>query len=65
MLDYGVAYRKDNLSPALANLLEIVDELATPLARELPAGYEFLKNASAEGSLDAAPRNDKQRAERL
>ena len=45
MLEYGAAYRKDNRSPALASLLELVDELATPLAAEPPAGYETLSTA--------------------
>ena len=47
MLEYGAAYCTDNRSPALADLLEIVDELATPLAKALPAGYEALSTASA------------------
>jgi DNA-binding transcriptional LysR family regulator len=45
-LEYGAAYRNDNQSPALASLLEIVDELAIPPAKS-PAGYESLSTASA------------------
>jgi DNA-binding transcriptional LysR family regulator len=46
MLEYGAAYRNDNRSPALATLLEIVSELAPPLAKA-PIGYESLSAASA------------------
>jgi DNA-binding transcriptional LysR family regulator len=42
MLEYGVAYRKDNHSAPLADMLEIVDELATPLAKALPDGCEIM-----------------------
>jgi DNA-binding transcriptional LysR family regulator len=42
MLECGVAYRKDNRSGALAHLLEIIDELAGPLAVQPPAGFENL-----------------------
>ena len=47
MLEYGAVYCTDNRSPALADLLEIVDELAAPLAKQLPPGYETLTAASA------------------
>jgi DNA-binding transcriptional LysR family regulator len=42
VLDYGMAYRTDNHSEALADFLEVVDELATPIPRELPEGCEAL-----------------------
>jgi DNA-binding transcriptional LysR family regulator len=47
MLEYGVAYRKDNHSTALVQLLDIVDEFATPLARQLPIGHEIMSTAVA------------------
>jgi hypothetical protein len=31
VLECGIGYRKDNRSAALADLLEIIDELAVPL----------------------------------
>jgi DNA-binding transcriptional LysR family regulator len=42
LVDYGVAYLRDNMPPALVNLLHIVEELATPLSDELPAGCELV-----------------------
>ena len=39
-VDYGVAYCNGNGSPALLNLLGIVDELAPPLPDKLPEGGE-------------------------
>jgi len=55
MLEYGVVYRKDSQSPALADVLEIVDELSTPLARNLPPDYEVLSSSAParDGSPDA------------
>jgi DNA-binding transcriptional LysR family regulator len=41
LVDYGVAYLQDNTSPALLNLLSIVDELASPLP-DLQAGSELI-----------------------
>lgn len=41
VVDYGVAYRQDNQSPALLNLIGIVDALASPLP-ELPEGCEVI-----------------------
>jgi len=45
MLECGVAYRKDNRSAVLADLLKIVDELAVPLTGDFPAGFENLSGA--------------------
>jgi len=57
MLEYGVVYRKDSQSPALADVLEIVDELSTPLARDLPPDYEVLPSSAParDGSPYAMP----------
>jgi hypothetical protein len=41
-IEYGAAYARDNPSPALANLLTIVESIAPPLSAELPAGSEVL-----------------------
>lgn len=42
VIEYGAAYLGDDPSPALANLLRIVDDLAPPLPPDLPAGTELL-----------------------
>ena len=42
VLDYGMTYRNDNHSEALAGLLEVVDELVGPVAAELSEGSEAL-----------------------
>ena len=55
MLEYGVAYRTDEHSPALAHLLEIVDELAGRLPRQLPAGYEIMSAAAEGGAQEGTP----------
>jgi DNA-binding transcriptional LysR family regulator len=41
-IEYGVAFATDNPSPALANLLKTVDDLAPPLPANLPEGSELL-----------------------
>jgi hypothetical protein len=41
-IEYGVAYGRDNPSPALANLIAIVEEIAPPLSAELPGDSELL-----------------------
>lgn len=41
-IEYGVAYSRDNPSPALANLLATIEEIAPPLSMEPPAGSELL-----------------------
>jgi DNA-binding transcriptional LysR family regulator len=46
MIEYGVAYRKDNTSAALAQMLAIVDELAPPLTADPPSEYEILTHDS-------------------
>jgi hypothetical protein len=42
VVDYGVAHLKDNTSPALINLLGIVDQAARPLPETLPEGCELI-----------------------
>jgi DNA-binding transcriptional LysR family regulator len=41
-VDYGVAYLKGNASPALSNLLGIVEEIAQPLPGALPDDGEWV-----------------------
>jgi DNA-binding transcriptional LysR family regulator len=48
VLDYGMAYRRDNHSEALAGLLEVIDELAAPIAGELSEGTEVLSLIPAQ-----------------
>jgi DNA-binding transcriptional LysR family regulator len=55
MLEYGIAFRKDNKSAALAQLLAIVDERAAPLSREPSAQYEILANAPDTRVSSAIP----------
>lgn len=42
VIEYGAAYMRDDPSPALANLLEIVDEVVPPLSTEPPPGTELM-----------------------
>jgi DNA-binding transcriptional LysR family regulator len=42
IVEYGVAHLKDNTSPALLNLLRIVDQAARPLPEGLPEGCELI-----------------------
>ena len=42
VIEYGAAYLRDDPSPALANLLEVVDEVAPALPDALPAGNELI-----------------------
>ncbi|TMB99988.1 MAG: LysR family transcriptional regulator [Chloroflexi bacterium] len=42
MIEYGAAYFRDDPSPALANLLEVVDEVAPALPDALPEGNELI-----------------------
>lgn len=42
LVEYGAAYLKSNKSPALLNLLHIVDEVAQPLPDSLPEGAELV-----------------------
>ncbi|OLC16762.1 MAG: hypothetical protein AUH32_00525 [Actinobacteria bacterium 13_1_40CM_66_12] len=43
VIEYGFAYLRDNPSPSLANFVATVDEIAAPLAEELPAGSVLLR----------------------
>jgi DNA-binding transcriptional LysR family regulator len=42
VVEFGLAYARDNPSPALANLIATVDEIAPALSPELPDGSELL-----------------------
>jgi DNA-binding transcriptional LysR family regulator len=42
LIEYGVAYPRENHSPALASLLKTVEDLAPPLAADLPPDTELL-----------------------
>jgi DNA-binding transcriptional LysR family regulator len=42
VVEFGLAYGRDNPSPALANLIATVDEIAPPLSPEVPDGSELL-----------------------
>jgi DNA-binding transcriptional LysR family regulator len=50
VIEYGAAYARDDPSPALANLLEIVDEVVPALPHDLPAGSELVWAKPAAGS---------------
>lgn len=41
-IEYGFGYARDNPSPALANLLATIQEIAPPLPEELPDGSELV-----------------------
>jgi len=51
VIEYGVAHLRDNPSPALANLLAIVEGVAPPLPADLPAGSELLWVSPARGGV--------------
>jgi hypothetical protein len=42
LIEYGFGYARDNRSPALANLLATIADVAPPLARDLPEGRELV-----------------------
>jgi hypothetical protein len=42
LLDFGVAYFRDDESPVVANLLRLIDEIADEEPGELPDGSELL-----------------------
>jgi DNA-binding transcriptional LysR family regulator len=44
VMEYGIGYARDNQSPALANLLETVADVAPPLETPPPEGRELLFN---------------------
>jgi len=50
VIEYGAAYARDDPSPALANLLEIVDEVVPALPHDLPAGSELVWARPGGGS---------------
>jgi hypothetical protein len=52
LIEYGFGYARDNRSPALANLLATIADVAPPLARELPEGRELVFNR--ENAEDSA-----------
>jgi DNA-binding transcriptional LysR family regulator len=47
LIEYGVAYLRENRAPALANLLQTVNQIAPPLSSDLPADSELLGVRSA------------------
>jgi hypothetical protein len=49
VLEYGFAYVRNDRSPALANLVDTVTDLAPPLEQALPEGRELLLS---EADLD-------------
>jgi hypothetical protein len=42
LIEYGAAFARDNQSPALANFLKTVEDVAPPLPADLPPGSELL-----------------------
>jgi DNA-binding transcriptional LysR family regulator len=44
LIEYGFGYARDNRSPALANLLATIADVAPPLPRDLPEGRELVFN---------------------
>lgn len=42
LIEYGAAWVRDNPSPALANLLQTVDDIAPPLPADVPVGSELI-----------------------
>jgi hypothetical protein len=42
-IDFGIAYFRDADSPAIANLLGLIDEMAADLPGDLPEGSELLE----------------------
>jgi hypothetical protein len=55
-LDFGVAYFKDDQSPALADLRLLIDELAQGEPGDPPDGSEVVTAEDAAGHPAAAPR---------
>ena len=47
LIEYGVAYPRENQSPALARLLKLVEDLAPSLPADLPPDAELLAAAPA------------------
>jgi DNA-binding transcriptional LysR family regulator len=42
LVDYGLAYLQGNTSPALANILRVVDDCSSPFPNKLPTGSELV-----------------------
>src|SRR2546422_6522001 len=47
LIEYGAAWVRDNPSPALANLLQTVDDIAPPLPADVPAGCGPISGTAA------------------
>jgi DNA-binding transcriptional LysR family regulator len=47
LIDFGVAYLRSDQSPTLANLLQIIDEIAGSEPGEVPVGSELLSTQGA------------------
>ena len=57
LVDFGLAYFRDDDSPALANLLRLIDEMAPGEPGEVPAGSEVL-TSSAHGHTSTEGRTN-------
>lgn len=49
LIEYGIAYLRDNASPVAANLMRVVGEVSPPLPGEVPAGFELLSTRQESG----------------
>ena len=55
LLDFGIAYCRDNESPVLADLLRLTDEMATGEPGEVPEGSEVLVVDEAPANIAQGP----------
>jgi hypothetical protein len=46
MIEYGIAFRKDNPSQPLADFLQAIGDLAPQINNGLPAGHEAVSRSS-------------------
>jgi hypothetical protein len=44
LIDFGVAFARDDQSPTLANFLQLIDEIAGCEPAEVPEGSELLSD---------------------
>ena len=54
MIEYGIAFRKDNPSQPLADFLDSVGSLAPQISNHLPAGYETVSRSRLGGAAGRA-----------
>jgi hypothetical protein len=52
LMDFGVAYFQDDVSPTLANLIRLVDEMAEGEPGEVPPGSELLAAERGQPTTD-------------